>query len=202
MTQRMGFFSGSLGVLVCMCILAGCAKQLPLAPEAPEGGQTHVSPESQPPSGPGVQPPPGSAGRLDERDRSATEGRMSGGSAEPDPEAAREAFMNEDILFAYNSFTLTDEAQRRLERKAEWMAQHPDVKVQLEGHCDERGTVAYNLALGERRANVVRQYLTALGVSDARMTTISYGEEFPLDPGHSEEAWARNRRAHFAILSP
>jgi peptidoglycan-associated lipoprotein len=82
------------------------------------------------------------------------------------------------------------------------MAQHPDVRIQLEGHCDERGTVAYNLALGERRANVVRQYMTALGVSDARMTTISYGEEFPLDPGHDEAAWARNRRAHFAILNP
>jgi peptidoglycan-associated lipoprotein len=127
---------------------------------------------------------------------------MSGGSAEPDPEAAREAFMHADILFAYNSFTLTDEAQQLLERKAEWMAQHPDVRIQLEGHCDERGTVAYNLALGERRANVVRQYMTALGVSDARMTTISYGEEFPLDPGHDEAAWARNRRAHFAILNP
>ncbi len=120
----------------------------------------------------------------------------------PDPVAEREAFLNEDVLFAYNSFALTDEYKQLLERKAKWMEENPSVAVQLEGHCDERGTVAYNLALGERRANAVRQYMTALGISPSRITTISYGEEFPLDPRHNEEAWARNRRAHFAILNP
>jgi peptidoglycan-associated lipoprotein len=127
---------------------------------------------------------------------------MSSTSGVTDSAAAREAFLNTDVLFAYNSFTLTEEAKELLAQKAQWMVQHPEVTVQLEGHCDERGTVAYNLALGERRANAVRQYMTALGVSAARITTISYGEEFPLDPGHDEGAWARNRRAHFAILNP
>jgi peptidoglycan-associated lipoprotein len=127
---------------------------------------------------------------------------MPGGDAEPSPEAAREAFLNVDVLFAYNSFTLSEEAKPLLEQKAQWMAQSPGVTVQLEGHCDERGTVAYNLALGERRANVVRQYMTALGISEDRMTTISYGEEFPLDPLHNDEAWARNRRVHFVLLNP
>ncbi len=195
MMQQRWWLSGAL--VVMWLLAAGCAKQVPLAPSSEQGDRAAVSP-------PGTsEPPPAEApGRLDERDRSAIEGRMSGGGAEPDPEAARAAFLSEDVLFAYNSFALSEEAKQLLEQKAQWMAQHPGVTVQLEGHCDERGTVAYNLALGERRANAVRQYMTALGVRAGRMTTISYGEEFPLDPGHHEAAWARNRRAHFAVLNP
>jgi peptidoglycan-associated lipoprotein len=127
---------------------------------------------------------------------------MSANRAVTDPAVARDAFLSTDVLFSYNSFTLTEEAKQLLTQKAQWMVEHPELTVQLEGHCDERGTIAYNLALGERRANAVRQYMTALGVSANRITTISYGEEFPLDPGHDEAAWARNRRAHFAILNP
>jgi peptidoglycan-associated lipoprotein len=114
---------------------------------------------------------------------------------------SREDFMNLDVHFDYNSFTLSSDAKMLLEQKAQWLSMNPDVDAQIEGHCDERGTTAYNLALGERRANAVRQYMIALGVSPSRLTTISYGEEFPLDPGHNEAAWARNRRAHFAILN-
>ncbi len=199
MTQRGWWFGGPLGIGLLVCLLAGCAKQLPLAPGPVQGDQATVNPGSP---RAGEQPSAEGPGRLDERDRSATEGRMSGGDTALDPEAAREAFLSVDVLFAYNSFTLSEESKQLLEQKAQWMAQHPGVTVQLEGHCDERGTVAYNLALGERRANVVRQYMTALGIRADRMTTISYGEEFPLDPLHNEEAWARNRRAHFAILNP
>ncbi len=75
------------------------------------------------------------------------------------------------------------------------------VKIQIEGHCDERGTAEYNLALGERRANSAKKYLVSLGIPADRLSTISYGKEMPLDPGHNEEAWAKNRRAHFIILS-
>ena len=75
------------------------------------------------------------------------------------------------------------------------------MKIQIEGHCDERGTVEYNLALGERRANSAKRYLTSLGIPENRISTISYGKERPLDPGHNEEAWTKNRRAHFVILS-
>ncbi len=206
MTQRIRFLMrGPFGLLVLMTfLLAGCAKQLPLAPGVPEGDRAGVAPGSQtaPSAGAGGQQP-SVGGRLDERDRSGTEGRMSGQEAPVlDPAAEREAFLNEDILFAYNSFALTDESKELLARKVAWMERHPSVTVQLEGHCDERGTVAYNLALGERRANAVRQYMAALGISPSRMTTISYGEEFPIDPRHNDEAWARNRRAHFAILNP
>ena len=75
------------------------------------------------------------------------------------------------------------------------------MKIQIEGHCDERGTIEYNLALGERRANSAKNYLISLGISPDRISTISYGEEKPLDPGHNEEAWAKNRRAHTIIPS-
>ena len=78
------------------------------------------------------------------------------------------------------------------------MNQNPSVRVQIEGHCDERGTEEYNLALGERRANAAKQYLTTAGISAGRLSTISYGER-PLDPGHNEAAWAKNRRDHFVI---
>ena len=81
------------------------------------------------------------------------------------------------------------------------MKKYPNVKIQIEGHCDERGTIEYNLALGERRANSAKKYLISLGMPADQISTISYGKEKPLDSGHNEEAWAKNRRDHFIILS-
>ena len=112
---------------------------------------------------------------------------------------AEAAFVNEDIHFAFDSFLLDAEAERILGDKAAWLQDNADASVQIEGHCDERGTSAYNLALGERRANAVQQYLMVLGIAADRLSTISYGEEQPLAPGHDEAAWSRNRRAHFVI---
>ena len=114
-------------------------------------------------------------------------------------EMAKAAFVNEDVHFAFDSFLLDAEAERILGEKVMWLQDNAGVSVQIEGHCDERGTSAYNLALGERRANAVQQYLTVLGIAPDRLSTISYGEEQPLDPGHDEAAWSRNRRAHFVI---
>lgn len=113
--------------------------------------------------------------------------------------AAKNKFLNEDIYFDYDKSNLRSEAQEVLKSKAGWLRDNPDVNVTIEGHCDERGTNAYNLALGDRRANSAKSYLIDLGISGSRLTTISYGEERPLVPGHNEEAWAKNRRAHFAI---
>ncbi|MEZ4526941.1 MAG: peptidoglycan-associated lipoprotein Pal [Desulfobacterales bacterium] len=113
--------------------------------------------------------------------------------------SARERFMNEDIYFAFDQSVLTAEAQRILQDKAQWMQSRPDVSVIIEGHCDERGTTEYNLALGDRRAESAKAFLVNLGIAASRMTTVSYGEERPADPGHNEAAWARNRRAHFVI---
>ena len=88
-----------------------------------------------------------------------------------------------------------------LESHARWLKRFRSVIVLVEGHCDERGTVEYNLALGERRAMAAYNYLLSLGVAADQLKTISYGKEFPLDPGHTEGAWARNRRCHFVITA-
>lgn len=111
--------------------------------------------------------------------------------------AARTRFLNEDIYFEFDSSALLSMAQDVLKRKAQWLRDNPDVSVVVEGHCDERGTNEYNLALGDRRSNSAKSFLVDLGISVSRLKTISYGEERPGDTGHNEEAWAKNRRAHF-----
>ena len=101
------------------------------------------------------------------------------------------------IYFDYDSYSLRPDALSALSQNADMIKQAPGVIVQIAGHCDERGTQEYNLALGERRALAVREHLMKLGVSGDRMVTISYGEEFPAEMGSSESAWAKNRRAEF-----
>ncbi|MCL4558430.1 MAG: peptidoglycan-associated lipoprotein Pal [Deltaproteobacteria bacterium] len=105
------------------------------------------------------------------------------------------------IHFAFADYSLSDEAQSILMENAQWMKAHPDVKVQIEGHCDERGSQEYNLALGEKRATSARDYLVQLGVRRGTMSVISYGKEKPLDPAHNEKAWAENRRDEFVIVT-
>ena len=104
------------------------------------------------------------------------------------------------VFFGFDKYDLTPEAQATLERQAAWMQQHPSVTVTVEGHADERGTREYNLALGERRANSVKNYLVALGVSANRIQTISYGKERPENPGQDEIAFSQNRRG-VSVLS-
>jgi peptidoglycan-associated lipoprotein len=99
------------------------------------------------------------------------------------------------VFFDYDSVVLSPEATGVLDQQAAWLQQYPNVIVTIEGHADERGTREYNLALGDRRANAVKNYLLALGVPPGRLLTISYGEERPADPGHDEAAWSQNRRA-------
>ena len=127
------------------------------------------------------------------------EGSIKEGTAAERAASAQEMFENEDIYYSFDSASLTPEAQEILQRKAQYLADHPHLKITVEGHCDERGTNEYNLALGDRRAESAKGFLVDLGVASSRMTTISYGEERPVDPGSSEEAWARNRRAHFVL---
>ena len=107
----------------------------------------------------------------------------------------------EDVFFDTDRFDLTPEARGILAKNASWLQQYPSVTILLEGHCDERNTREYNLALGERRANSVRDYLMSLGVAGSRMRTISYGEEKPFAIGSGEEAWRLNRRTHFVITA-
>lgn len=104
------------------------------------------------------------------------------------------------IYFAYDQHTLSDQARTILAGNAAWLKANPGQKVVIEGHCDERGSDEYNLALGERRALATHAYLVSLGVDAGRLSTISYGEERPLVSGKGEEAWAQNRRAEFKVV--
>ena len=104
-----------------------------------------------------------------------------------------------DIYFDYDDFSLRPDAKDTLKGIAEWLLGNTAKQILIEGHCDERGTNEYNLALGERRANSAKKYLVQLGVSPKRVATITYGEERPLDSGHTESAWAKNRRDHFLM---
>ena len=113
--------------------------------------------------------------------------------------AARESFMNELIHFEFDKSRLLPEAKAILRVKAEWLKANPEALAIIEGHCDERGTNEYNLALGDRRAQSAKTYLVDLGIAPERLTCISYGEERPLDPGHNEAAWAKNRRDQFVL---
>jgi peptidoglycan-associated lipoprotein len=105
-----------------------------------------------------------------------------------------------DIHFAFDSSDLDEQARTILRDNANWLKDHSKAKVEIEGHCDERGTVEYNLALGTRRAGAAKEYVVTLGVPADRLTTISYGEELPLCHEHNEECWQQNRRVHFVVL--
>lgn len=104
------------------------------------------------------------------------------------------------IYFDFDSFLLSDEARNTLKKNAEWMLKNPGTKVQVQGNCDERGSAEYNLALGESRAKSAVKYLTTLGVKAGNLSYISFGKEKPVDPASNEAAWAKNRRADFAII--
>lgn len=113
--------------------------------------------------------------------------------------AAEKRFENQDVHFEYDSSELSSMAKTVLKEKAAWLKANPGAAVTIEGHCDERGTTEYNLALGERRAAAAKSYLINLGISAGRLNTISYGEEQPVAMGTTEDAYRKNRRAHFAI---
>jgi peptidoglycan-associated lipoprotein len=105
----------------------------------------------------------------------------------------------EKIYFEFDKYTLPNDQRNKLAENAEVLKAYPEVKVLIEGNCDERGTIEYNLSLGEKRANTLKEYLINYGISASRLSTISYGEEKPVDPGKNEQAWAKNRRGEFTI---
>ena len=124
--------------------------------------------------------------------------------AEKTPGIAGEVFESsllKDIHFDFDRYNLRPEDASILRENAALLKKYANVKIQIEGHCDERGTVEYNLALGERRANSAKDYLVSLGISQSRISTISYGKEKPLDSSHNEAAWAKNRRAHTVVTA-
>jgi peptidoglycan-associated lipoprotein len=198
MSSRSLLAGGTLLTLVLALLLTtGCAKKTPVVEESmapqPVAGESEQERQAR------LQ----REAELAERERRLMEESMRRRAAEQQRAGAmsREDFINRDVLFAFDSAALSSEAKAILEQKGSWLSENSQVMAQIEGHCDERGTTAYNLALGDRRAFTAKQYLTTLGVAASRLTTISYGEERPLDPGHTEAAWTRNRRAHFVITS-
>mgnify|MGYP001765939059 FL=1 len=165
----------AMSLTLCVVLAAGCGKKPQVVTETPPP-QTEVQPE---PSAP-VEPPPAPAPTIDYADLAPGE------------------YGIEDVFFAYDVSALTEAAMAVLDKNARIMNEHPQVNYLVEGHCDERGTIEYNLALGEKRAKSVVNYLVSLGVAPARLRVVSYGEEHPFAQGHDESAWAANRRAHFA----
>jgi peptidoglycan-associated lipoprotein len=109
------------------------------------------------------------------------------------------SFMTERIYFDFDKSVLKLEAQALLKKKADWLKANPNAKLLIEGNCDERGTAEYNLALGERRAESAKKFLVDLGIDAKRVSTISYGEERPIDPAHTQAAWSKNRNDGFVV---
>lgn len=175
-------------LLMIVGLVCGCAKKQ----VTPIGG------EVVPPSPPLSAPQPG--GEIVPQPLempTVAPGAM--GVVPPGLEDEVKAFESSDIYFDFDQYTITPEGRKICAQKASFLKAHPQLKLRIEGHCDERGTTEYNLALGERRAQEVRKYLGNLGVEALRIATISYGEERPAVAGHNEESWAKNRRAHCAI---
>jgi peptidoglycan-associated lipoprotein len=177
MVMRPVLSSVTLVTLLLVALFAGCAKEEP-PPPTPEPPRAAPQPPPPPP------PPPGPSPEVLRQQRF---------------QQALQDFQNQDIHFDFDKYDLRPDARAILDKKVAFLNENGSVRSQIEGHTDERGTNAYNLVLGERRANAAKQYLTTAGINAARLSTISYGEERPLDPGHDEAAWARNRRDHFVL---
>ena len=179
-----------VGVIISLVVMVSCAKKA--VKEEPLGtGAAGEQAWGKPAEGTGTT-------GIDERSLQASLEKKKYPGIEGE---FLESSLFKDVNFGFDRYDLTPKAREILSQNAQLLLQHRTIKIQIEGHCDERGTIEYNLALGERRSNSTKQYLISLGVSPDRMSTISYGEEMPLDPGHGEGAWAKNRRAHFIILS-
>jgi peptidoglycan-associated lipoprotein len=159
-----------IGLAVVLALAPGCSSRKKVSPEA----QIEPPPtESTPAPSGDNQPPP------------ATHDENTG-----------ERLSLEDAFFDFDDFNLRTDAKSALETDGKYLQKNSDAKIVIEGHCDERGSVEYNLALGEKRARAAKDYLVSYGIPTTRVTTISYGKERPFDQGHDESAWAKNRRAH------
>jgi peptidoglycan-associated lipoprotein len=172
--------------LVALPFAAACKKKAPTtAPEARPA--VTPKPAEQP-----VSPPPKPAPSTDVESQDITN---------LDIESLNKKGYLSDAFFDYDQSDLREDARSTLATDAQWLKKHPSVQVLIEGHCDERGTAAYNLALGDRRANAAKEYLVSLGIDASRIKTISYGKERPFCTESNESCWQKNRRAHLVITA-
>jgi peptidoglycan-associated lipoprotein len=180
-------------VPVLLALLSGCPKKKPNTPPKDLNVETTTVAPPPPASTEDVRPPqtPTTADKTENP-------LLSEDLQVVNDELRRRGFAG-DIYFNYDESNLSDEAREKLARNADVLKGQPQFQVTIEGHCDERGTSEYNLALGERRANAVRDYLGSLGVTPARMRTISYGKERPVCTQNEESCWSQNRRAHMVV---
>jgi peptidoglycan-associated lipoprotein len=182
----------ALGVLLIIVLfMASCSKQVaktqmePIAAPAPAAEPQALKATPETSEGKDEMAGPVDKDRLRETEASARD--------------AEEVFVNENVHFSFNSALLSNHARQVLKDKAGFLRTNPDITLTIEGHCDDRGTNIYNLALGELRAVSVKKYLVALGIGPERLDTVTYGEERPIAMGHDEASWAMNRRAQFVI---
>ena len=155
---------------------------------------------TQPATAPKVAPPPTENKEAMERAERERQARLAELERSQRIRNEIREFEAESIYFDFDKSDLKPEARAILVKKADWLRTNTDYSVRIEGNCDERGTIEYNLALGERRALAAWKFLNALGISGDRMSTISYGEERPADPAHNPTAWAKNRRDDFKLM--
>ena len=186
--------------ILAAAAIIGCAKQPPATPAAgggsafpgavtpATGGGSGTGPTS---SQVGAPPPP----------VFANPGAVTGSAVNSSVEAINDNSPLQPVFFQYDSDTLDEEAIRVLNDNAAVLKSNGSWNITIEGHCDERGTPEYNLALGDRRALAAQTYLVSIGIPAGRLHTVSYGKEFPFDAGHSESSWQQNRRAHFMLTS-
>jgi len=182
-----------LALLVAVVLAAGCSKKQTVRTEGGPGSAPGDSAASAPPPGGEMKEAPITEGQVPPAGRAAKAAEAGVAVTEEKPSRFP------DVLFDFDKADLTEAGKKICQGVAESVRRTPKAKVLIEGHCDERGTAEYNLALGERRATAVRNYLVSLGVPKEALGTVSFGKERPLDPGHTEEAWAKNRRAHFVL---
>jgi peptidoglycan-associated lipoprotein len=179
-----------LFAVLVLAVAAGCAKKKPpVARPTPPPPSTTASRPPEPPT-PVAEPQPVPPEPVAEDTLSSK-----------DIDEINKNSPFQAVFFALDSSDVDGAGQQTLNGNAEILKKYPSWVVTIEGHADERGTAEYNLALGERRALAARTYLVSLGIPADRLRTVSYGKEFPFDPGHNESAWAKNRRAHFVVTS-
>jgi peptidoglycan-associated lipoprotein len=193
--------AGIIGLMVCsmFIFMTGCAKKTVVKEEA--AATKEQAPADKAALKDQASKTGESAAGVSDKEKPLTdmaskEQAAGGATAEV---MAKEKDALADVYFDFDKYNLKPESRVILKGHAAWLAKNNDYKLVIEGHCDERGTSEYNLALGERRAAEAMKYMVELGVVAKRMKTMSYGKEMPLDPGHNEEAWAKNRRDHFVV---